>query len=47
LYQLNGDRAESILKEMHQEIAHWRTVAKKLGIGNSEIEQTKRAFRLV
>jgi serine/threonine-protein kinase HipA len=47
LYQLKSERAESILKEMQQEIAHWRTVAKKLGISHSEIEQTKRAFRLV
>jgi serine/threonine-protein kinase HipA len=47
LYQLKSDRAESILKEMQQEISHWRTVAKKLGISHSEIEQTKRAFRLV
>ena len=29
LYQLKSDRAESILKEMQQEISHWRTVAKK------------------
>jgi hypothetical protein len=28
------------------EISHWRVVAKKFGISNSEIEQTKRAFRL-
>jgi len=47
LYQLKSDRAESILKEMQQEISHWRTIAKKFGISHSEIEQTKRAFRLV
>jgi serine/threonine-protein kinase HipA len=47
LYQLKSDSAESILKEMQQEICHWRTVAKKLGISHSEIEQMKRAFRLV
>lgn len=47
LYQLKTEQAESILKEMHQEISNWRAVAKKLGISNSEIEQTKRAFRLV
>jgi len=46
-YQLKRDSAESVLKEMHQKISNWRTVAKKLGISNSEIEQTKRAFRLV
>ena len=47
LYQLKSYRAESILKEMRQEISHWRTVAKKFGISHSEMEQTKRAFRLV
>jgi hypothetical protein len=47
LYQLKSEKAESILKEMHQEISNWRSVAKKFGISNSEIEQTKRAFRLV
>jgi serine/threonine-protein kinase HipA len=47
LYQLKSDKAESILEEMHNEMSKWRTVAKKFGISNSEIEQTKRAFRLV
>jgi serine/threonine-protein kinase HipA len=47
LYQLKSDRAESILMEMRREISNWRAVAKKFGINNSEIEQTKRAFRLV
>jgi serine/threonine-protein kinase HipA len=47
LYQLKSDRAESILMEMRREISNWRVLAKKFGIGNSEIEQTKRAFRLV
>ncbi len=31
----------------YHEISNWRAVAKKFGISNSEIEQTKRAFRLV
>jgi len=47
LYQLKSDNAESILQQMHQEISNWPSVAKKFGITNSEIEQTKRAFRLV
>jgi serine/threonine-protein kinase HipA len=47
LYQLKSERAERILKEMHYEISNWRSIAKKFGISNSEIEQTKRAFRLV
>ena len=47
LYQLKSDRAESILMEMRREISNWRVLAKKFGISNSEIEQTKRAFRLV
>jgi serine/threonine-protein kinase HipA len=47
LYQLKSDRAERILKEMIDEISNWRVTAKKFGISNSEIEQTKRAFRFV
>lgn len=47
LYQLKSNKAQSILKEMIDEISNWRAVAKKFGICNSEIEQTKRAFRLV
>ena len=47
LYHLKSDRAECILQEMQQEISHWRTLARKHGISNGEIEQTKRAFRLV
>jgi serine/threonine-protein kinase HipA len=47
LYQLKSDGAESILKEMRHEISNWRAVAKKFGISSSEMEQTKRAFRLV
>ena len=47
LYQLKSDRAESILKEMIQVLSTWRAIAKKFGISNSEIEQTKRAFRLM
>jgi serine/threonine-protein kinase HipA len=47
LYQLKKDRAEGILKEMRHEISTWRAVAKKFGISSSEMEQTKRAFRLV
>jgi serine/threonine-protein kinase HipA len=47
LYQMKTDRAENILKEMIDKISNWRAVAKKFGISNSEIEQTKRAFRLV
>jgi len=46
-YQLKRDRAERILKEMQLEISLWRTVAKKHRISHSEIEQTKRASRLV
>lgn len=46
-YQLKVDTANKILQEMLKEIANWRAIAKKFGISNSEIEQTKRAFRLV
>jgi len=44
-YQLTKDDAERILKEIQQEISYWRTVAKKFGISNGEMELTKRAFR--
>ena len=45
-YKLKNDEAIKILTDIRREIAKWRVVAKKLGIGNSEIEQTKRAFRV-
>lgn len=44
-YKLKKDEAIKMLNDMQLEIAKWRTVAKKLGMGNSEIEQMKRAFR--
>ncbi len=47
LYHLKKETAERILKDMQQKISNWRAVAKGLGISNSEIELTKRAFRLV
>jgi serine/threonine-protein kinase HipA len=47
LYQLKKEKAEGILADMQKTISKWREVAKKFGISNSEIEQTKRAFRLV
>jgi serine/threonine-protein kinase HipA len=46
-YQVKIDNANKILKDMLKEISNWRANAKQLGISNSEIEQTKRAFRLV
>ena len=46
-YQVKVDTANKILEEMQKEIANWRVIAKKFGISNSEIELTKRAFRLV
>ncbi|MBU3715209.1 MAG: HipA domain-containing protein [Ferruginibacter sp.] len=47
LYQLKKEKAEGILADTQKIISNWRAVAKKYGIGNSEVEQTKRAFRLV
>ncbi len=44
-YKLTKHEAELIVKEIQKEISNWRAVASKNGIGNSEIEQTKRAFR--
>jgi serine/threonine-protein kinase HipA len=46
-YQVKVDTANKLLQEMLKEIANWRAIAKKFGISNSEIEQTKRAFKLV
>ena len=46
-YKLKKDEAIKILNDMQLEIANWRTVAKKLGISSSEIEQMKRAFRVL
>lgn len=46
-YKLKKDEATKILNDMQLEIANWRTVAKKLGIGSGEIELTKRAFRVL
>ena len=45
-YHLKKATAERILQEMQKEVSGWRRTAKKFGISNSEIEQTKRAFRL-
>jgi len=45
-YKLKNDEAIKILNDIQREIAKWRMVAKKVGIGNSEVEQTKRAFRV-
>jgi serine/threonine-protein kinase HipA len=44
-YKIKNDEAAKILNDMQREIAKWRTLAKKVGIGSGEIEQTKRAFR--
>jgi len=44
---LKKDSASILLTQIQNEIANWRTVAKRYGISNSEIEQMKRAFRLV
>jgi serine/threonine-protein kinase HipA len=46
-YQVKLATANKILQEMLKEIANWRAIAKNFGISNSEIELTKRAFRLV
>ena len=44
-YKIKNEDAAKILNDMQCEIGKWRTVAKKLGISSSEIEQMKRAFR--
>lgn len=45
-YRIKKTDAEKILLDMKKKISDWRTVAKKTGISNNEIEKTKRAFRL-
>lgn len=46
-YKIKNEEAAKILNDMQCEIAKWHTVAKKLGISSSEIEQMKRAFRVL
>lgn len=46
-YQLSQVRAEEIIDGMRKAISTWRSVAGSAGIGQAEIEQTARAFRLV
>jgi len=45
LYRLKKERVGEILRELQREISKWRSVARKMGITSSEIEQVKRAFR--
>lgn len=45
-YMINNEDALRILNEMRLEVSQWRNIAKKIGISNSEIELTKRAFRI-
>ncbi|MCB9246984.1 MAG: HipA domain-containing protein [Flavobacteriales bacterium] len=44
-FRLNEGRANRILKEVTNTVKHWRSVAKKWGISNSECELKSRAFR--
>ena len=45
-YMINNEDALRILNEMRLGVSQWRNIAKKIGISNSEIELTKRAFRI-
>lgn len=45
LYRLKRERAEGILRELQQEISKWQSIARKIGLSSTEIEQVKRAFR--
>jgi serine/threonine-protein kinase HipA len=45
LYRLKSERAEGILRELQQEISKWQSIARKIGLSSTEIEQVKRAFR--
>jgi len=44
--KLKIDEARKILNDIQIEISKWRTIAKKVGISQSEIELSKRAFRI-
>jgi serine/threonine-protein kinase HipA len=44
-FKLNENKANQILDEMIQSLKEWRKIAKHFGIGNSEIELTKNAFK--
>jgi serine/threonine-protein kinase HipA len=46
-YKLTKQQAEKHLTLIREKIGQWRSTAKKLGISSSEIEATKRAFRLL
>lgn len=46
-YKLTAQQAKKILSTMKEELSKWPTIAKRTDISNSEIEMTKRAFRLV
>ncbi len=46
-FKLKPDEANRILIAMSKAVNQWRAVAKNTGISSAEIEQTRRAFRLV
>ena len=45
-FKLKPPEANRILTEMTDNLKQWRALARKTGIGQGEIEQTRRAFRL-
>lgn len=45
-FRLTKSSAEKMLDEMYKEVRQWRKVARRLGLGNAEIERIRRAFRL-
>lgn len=46
-YKLSREKANQLLTEMMTNLSNWRTVAQSIGINFSQIEQVKRAFRLI
>ena len=45
-FKLKSEKAAKILGEITSVVKGWKTIAKQNGIGNSEIEFMKRAFRV-
>lgn len=45
-FRLDEERAHRIMREVTDAVKHWRSIAKKYGISNTECELKSRAFRI-
>jgi serine/threonine-protein kinase HipA len=45
-YKLSDEKANKLLEEIITSILSWRSIAKSIGIGSSEIERVRKAFRV-